>query len=110
MEYKCGCKFVAKSAFGLMAHKRKSKNPECNPPKKQEDIIEPPEIIAEPSNDVTINLQNTITINGHRYGGTVTVDPSLAQDLRYRDSVINQRLIKETTTIDRIDRNLGNIR
>lgn len=101
------CEFEAKSEFGLRSHMRIKHG--VTAPKVEQPI---PDIkaVEEDTNLIPVSLKNTININGKRYGGNIMVEPSLAQDLRYRDKQVTLRLERETTTRVIKERYLGDIR
>jgi len=75
----CGKEFGNKG--GLAAHKKYCKGKAVVPePVTAEPVTPPGEEL------VTINLANTITVNGTRYCGAVTCTRRMAQDLKYRDA------------------------
>ena len=79
--FKCpDCGFKGKNERSIKTHRRIMHKNSDIPLNQEEQPIQPQEEL------VIITLKHTITVNGKRYSGTVTVSPSMAQDLRYRDS------------------------
>jgi hypothetical protein len=105
---KCGqCGFEAKSEFGLKAHIRiKHQIKDTIMPEP----IQATEQVEKDDGMTYVTLKNTITINGERYSGTTKVPYVLAQDLRYRDRQVSDRLERELQTIDRVPKLLGDVR
>lgn len=100
VEAKCG--FQAKSEFGRKAHERNCVR--C----KGEVMPKPVAPVSEiPVDDglVDVHVEIPININGHSYGGLVRVSPAMAQDLRYRQAMYRQRLLREQRSMV-VDRKL----
>ena len=112
---KCG--FETDYKIALAGHKRSHNPKKVKKPKKPEtvtetgtNITEAPMNVTEEPTLVAVNLKNTITVNGFRYGGVHYLNPSLAQEVQYRDGQIELRKKRELETHDRPYRQIANLK